>query len=202
MGKIETAISNIPDVLLEEALEADSAEKLKKAKRFGNAKLRAKAVRYISALAACLCLCVCAAYIHQHLLSATGGRLEVASPITQVDSAEEMGKYLGFDVPVLSDKNAASYTVYAYEKYAYRGEITYSDGSVFCAERGNGDISGIYGGALQGTQTVSRVTVYFYSMENIRYAIWSSNGLSYCYCASPYETDYSKQIAELISAIK
>ena len=68
------------------------------------------------------------------------------------------------------------------------------------AEKGNGDISGVFGGTLKGTQSIENITVYFYTMEDLRYAIWQTNGMSYCYYASETETNYSFIIAELISA--
>lgn len=202
MEKIEYAMGSISDELLEEALAADSAEKLARVRRAEGAKRRRLTIRCLSALAACVCLCFCAAAVYRNIASRADGRLEIASPVTEVESAEEMVKYLGFDIPVLADKSVDSYMVYSDGKYAYRGEISYSDGSSFCAEKGSGDISGIYGGTLQGSQTISGINVYFYSMEDTRYAIWSDGGISCCYCASADEANYSNQIAELISAGK
>lgn len=54
--------------------------------------------------------------------------VQIANPITEVKSKEEMKKYLGFDVPVLN-KEVESYIVIGEGKYATHARVIYKDGS-------------------------------------------------------------------------
>lgn len=95
-SKIEDAVNNISDRAVSEALDIDSAEKLREAAKPELKRSRMKLIRRVSALAACLCVCICAAALVVHFNKPSEGLVSVSSPVFQVDSAEEMIKYLGF----------------------------------------------------------------------------------------------------------
>lgn len=130
-SKIEDAVNNISDRAVSEALDIDSAEKLREAAKPELKRSRMKLIRRVSALAACLCVCICAAALVVHFNKPSEGLVSVSSPVFQVDSAEEMIKYLGFSLPLQSGKTASEFYLYAYDDYAQFGEIVYTDGSKF-----------------------------------------------------------------------
>lgn len=109
--------------------------------------------------------------------------IQIANPITEVESIEEMKKYLGFDVPVL-EKNVEAYIVIGEDKYATHARIMYQDDTKFEMEKGNSDVSGIYGGIPEKEEIINNIKVQFYSFENTKYVIWSKNGYSYSYSNS------------------
>lgn len=106
--------------------------------------------------------------------------VQIANPITEVENVQEMKKYLGFDVPVL-DKEIETYIVIGDKNYATHARIIYKDETQFEMEKGNSDVSGIYGGELVKEETINNINVKFYSYENIKFANWSKNGFSYSY---------------------
>ncbi|MBR3325618.1 MAG: hypothetical protein IKG14_06235 [Clostridia bacterium] len=101
---------------------------------------------------------------------------QLANPLTQVNSETEMEKTLGYDVPVLN-KEVNSYTLIA----NYHARIVYKDTTQFEMEKGDNDVSGIYGGKLQNEETIKNVKIKFYTYEDINYANWTKDGFSYSY---------------------
>lgn len=128
--------------------------------------------------------------------SVTSELLQIPNPLTEVSSVEEMKKYLGFDVPVL-DKEVQNYIVIGEDKYATHARIIYKDETSFEMEKGDSDVSGIYGGTLEKEEKINNITVTFYNYENMNYANWTNNGFSYSYCNSNGEIN-NEEIANLI----
>jgi len=64
-------------------------------------------------------------------------------------------------------------------------------------EKGDSDVSGIYGGTLERKETINNVAVKFYYYEDAHYANWSNNGFSYSYSNSNGEVN-KEEIANLI----
>ena len=104
--------------------------------------------------------------------------LQVANPMMEVDSVEEMESYLDFEVPVLN-KEVSKYVVLVIGGYPEVGRIYYEDGSVFSMKYGSGDISGIYGGTLDVVVEMKEIEVTFYVCDSTRYAIWEGDGFTY-----------------------
>ncbi len=104
--------------------------------------------------------------------------LQVANPMMEVDSVEEMESYLDFEVPVLN-KEVSKYVVLVIGGYPEVGRIYYEDGSVFSMKYGSGDISGIYGGTLDVVVEMKEIEVTFYVCDSTRYAIWEDDGFTY-----------------------
>ena len=201
-NKIEDAVGRVDDDIIMSALEIDSAEKLRDATGKERRRKSMRVIRNISAAAACLCVCVLMAFVLTGQSNPNEEPLKVGSPITEVGSAEEMQKYLGFSVPVSEDKEIIKRVIYAHGDYVYMGEIVYGDGTGYKISRGSGDISGIYGAKLDGSVEYESVNVYYYSLLDTHYAIWSHNGYSFCYYLSDSETDFAKSITELINQIE
>lgn len=105
--------------------------------------------------------------------------LQQANPILEVESREEMEQYLDFSVPLL-EKEAEKYIVLVIDGYPRLGRVCYADGGEFRIQYGSGDISGIYGGQEEKTQTIGGVQVTFLVYEEIRYALWEMNGFTCC----------------------
>lgn len=124
------------------------------------------------------------------------GSIEIANPINQVDSIRKMEASLGFDVPVLN-KEVDQYLVIGEKNQEKQGRIIYKDGTEFDIAKGNEDISGIYGGELQTTETIEGVKVSYYKADDTKYVIWSNNGYSYSYQNTYGEIDKA-EITELI----
>ena len=132
------------------------------------------------ATAACLCLVVSGTvfYLGSGTQVPSPDYVQVTNPILEVESLEEMEEYLDFTVPEL-DKPVDSYVVLVVDGYPEMGRIYYSDGSVFNVKYGTGDISGIYGGTLEKTETIADAEVSIYSFEDTRYGIWEKDGYTY-----------------------
>jgi hypothetical protein len=108
-----------------------------------------------------------------------------------------MSKYLGYNVPIIKNKEVSSYIVIGEDKYAEHARIIYKDNSQFEMEKGtNKDVSGIYGGKLKQKETINNYEVSMYTMEDILYATWSDSNYSYSYSIG------SGNIEELINDIK
>ena len=106
----------------------------------------------------------------------------IENPISEVSSLEEMKKYLGFDVPVIEGKEIKSYIVIGEDKKATHARIIYIDESSFDMEKvKDKDVSGIYGGKLSKIEKVGDKEVSLYTMEDIKYGIWSDSEYSYSY---------------------
>lgn len=132
-------------------------------------------------MAACLCVIVCGGIL---LHNVSSGRpdpeyLQIANPLLEVASEEEMEKYLDFDVPVL-EKEVDAYIVIVLDDYPEIGRIIYKDGGIFDMKYGTGDISGIYGGVFIKEEMINHVKISFYQYEDIRYALWETGGFTYC----------------------
>ncbi len=124
--------------------------------------------------------------------------VQVANPIIEVSSVEEMRKYLDFSVPVLT-KDVETYSVIVADNYPTTGQIDYTDGSEYRIQYGSGDISGIYGGVLTDTRKIDNVKVSYYTFDDIEsevtYAIWEEDGYTFSYI---YTGDGENEIRALI----
>lgn len=129
-------------------------------------------------------------------------KVEVANPIIEVNSTEEMEAYLDFSLPLL-EKAVKTYSVIVTDDYPTIGQIDYEDGSEFRIQYGSEDVSGIYGGKETATEEVSDVTVCYYTASSvdseITYALWEEDGYSFSYV---YTGDGQNEISSLIESFK
>lgn len=123
--------------------------------------------------------------------------VQITNSITELNSVQEMKKYLGFDVPVLK-KDVEAYIVIGDGNYAEHARIMYKDGTRFEMEKGEKDVSGIYGGTLNETKEIENVEVQIYIYENIKYANWQKDGFSYSYCIDGTKLNFD-EISALIN---
>ena len=131
--------------------------------------------KYLAAVVAvCLCLTMIAGCAKKPEEAPDTGFVQMGNPLVEVASAEEMEAQLGYSVPVL-DKAVEIYFVLA----AQQARIRYADGASFDMKQGTGDISGIYGGVEEKTETICGVSVTFLTYEETRYAIWEKDGFTY-----------------------
>lgn len=149
--------------------------------------------------------CVCAVLSIGILNIYNGGNkaphpeiVQIANPIIEVSSTEEMEGYLDFPVPVL-EKKADNFSVIVEDDYPTIGQIDYEDGSEYRIKYGSGDISGIYGGELEDTKEIKDVQVQYYTFSDtdseITYAIWEQEGYTFSYL---YTGDGESEIENLI----
>ena len=138
------------------------------------------------AIAACACLAIggAAAFSNTSFHKKTElETIQIANPLQEVSSLEEMEKYVGFQVPAL-DKEVDAYIVIEDEDSKI-ARIEYADHSTFNMERGTGDISGIWGGTFQEEQEINQVKVSFYEYKGEeyteKYALWEKDGFTYSY---------------------
>lgn len=110
--------------------------------------------------------------------SDTSENMQVVNPVMEVSSLDEMQSQLGFEVPVL-DKEIVSYVVLNIDEEPAIGCIDYKDGTAFRIQKGSGDISGIHGGVLESSVDFGSVTVFYYTMEDLHYALWECDGFTY-----------------------
>ena len=123
------------------------------------------------------------------------GFVQMVNPLVMVDSVQEMEKRLGYEVPVL-EKSIDSCIVLVIDNICESGRIRYADGSDFNIKQGTGDISGIYRGILETEENVNGVAVSFFTFEEIRYAIWETNGFTYSLTGG---ADLRENVAVLIA---
>lgn len=107
--------------------------------------------------------------------------VQMANPLTEVKNTAEMKDYLGYDIPIMTDKEVSKYIVVGDGKYANHGRIIYNDESQFDIEKGDSDVSGIYGGVKKREESISGTKIVIYSYEDTIYAIWNYNNYSYSY---------------------
>ncbi len=128
--------------------------------------------------------------------------VQVANPLVEVSSVEEMESYLDFSVPVL-EKEVQGYIVIVSDGYPTVGQIDYADGSEYRIQYGSGDISGIYGGQLVNSEEVDDVKVCYYTYSGVdaeaTYAIWEQDGYT---CSYIYTGDGISEIRTLIGKCK
>ncbi len=107
--------------------------------------------------------------------------LKLANPLTEVSSASEMTDYLGFNVPIIKDKEVSKYIVIGKDDKANHARVIYKDKSEFDMEQGELDVSGIYGSKLLKEESIGGVKVIINTYEDTIYAIWTYNDYSYSY---------------------
>ena len=146
----------------------------------------------------CILVLLCGLVCGCQKAEQTNSFVQIGNPIMEVTSADEMTDYLKFTIPTL-DKEVAVYIVITEGNAPSIGEIRYADGCEFRMKQGNGDISGIYGGTLTGTETIAGINVSFYQYEHLTYALWESDGFSFSYI---FSGDATAEIEGLIQKVK
>ena len=133
--------------------------------------------------AACLCLILAAGFlgaVRDQEVGLNPSYVEISSPILSMQTLEEMEEYMGFSVPVL-DKAVDGYCVYVMAGEPAMGQVNYADGSEFRIQCGQGDISGIQGGAVEQTTVLAGVQVRLCRLEDMTYALWEAEGFTFSY---------------------
>ena len=110
--------------------------------------------------------------------------VQVANPLMEVNSVDEMEKYLDFKVPTLNKEVEVYIVIVDENNYPKTARIEYKDGSTFNMEYGSKDVSGILGGTLEKTEEINKADVKFYTYTDdgsneVEYAIWEKDGFSY-----------------------
>lgn len=191
-------ISNIDTRYIERTIEIDSKEKLINERKKEKVMKMNNLLKWGSVCLGCLCIAIVGVFTFN--TKNDGGNnalIQIANPLTEVESVEEMSKYLGYNVPIIKNKEVSSYVVIGEDKYAEHARIVYKDNSQFEMEKGtNKDVSGIHGGKLKQKETINNYEVSMYTMEDILYATWSDSNYSYSYSIG------SGNIEELINDIK
>ncbi len=188
------ATDKIDDAYIERAIEIDSAEKLRQAMFTERMKKTRLMTRRLATAAACLCI-VTAGMLMLRRTSVDNpaevsepGNVMMGNPITDVESYDELERYMGYKVPRLEFKTTETLSVISYEGEPKKAKMVFTDGSQLLMMKGTGDISGIFGATLETTVTVGVVPVYIgvvpvymYRFDSVHYAVWSYKGYSYCY---------------------
>lgn len=139
-------------------------------------------------IAACFCLVAFgAAMINYNANLPTKPQpklVQVANPLMEVNSVDEMEKYLDFKVPTLNKEVEVYIVIVDENNYPKTARIEYKDGSTFNMEYGSKDVSGILGGTLEKTEEINKADVKFYTYTDdgsngVEYAIWEKDGFSY-----------------------
>ena len=202
-------LNEIDDSIIEKSISINDAEKLKEEKKKYKEKKKMNIFSFIPACAGA----VCALAIGVFCLTGNFGnvddnkniideRVQIASPILEVETKEEMKKYLGFDVPNVNSKEVETYIVVGHDGYADLGRILYNDDSEFrIAYKFDGELSGIYGSTLEETKKINGTDVEFYTYENIRYATWKNGDFEYSYMTSIDDENITSFIEEMMDEI-
>ena len=139
-------------------------------------------------IAACFCLVAFgAAMINYNANLPTKPQpklVQVANPLMEVNSVDEMEKYLDFKVPTLNKEVEVYIVIVDENNYPKTARIEYKDGSTFNMEYCSKDVSGILGGTLEKTEEINKADVKFYTYTDdgsneVEYAIWEKDGFSY-----------------------
>lgn len=128
---------------------------------------------------------------------------QIANPLTEVKNAEEMTNYLGYEVPIILDKEVDKYIVIGHGHYANHARVIYKDNSVFNMEKGILDPSGIYGASLVSKETIGGVKVTINKYENTMYATWTYKNYSYSYAMKDVdENTLNIEVNKVLEIIK
>ena len=129
--------------------------------------------------------------------------LEIANPLTVVSNTSEMRDYLGYEVPVIADKEVDKYIVIGKDKKATHARIIYKDKSEFDMEEGSLDVSGIYGGKKLKEESIGGTTVILNTYEDTIYATWTYKDYSYSYSMlNSDENNINLEINKIMQLIK
>ena len=107
-----------------------------------------------------------------------------------------MNQYLGFTIPVMN-KKVEKYIVIGEGKYATHARIIYQDQTEFDMEKGESDVSGIYGGEKLDEKEINKIKIIFYKKDETRYVTYSTDMYSYSY-SKEKEDITDKEIEELL----
>ncbi len=201
--KLFDELNKLDDTAVEHAIQLDSAEKLRNEKKKYKEEFKMKIFNFIPVCAGAVCAIALGVVVMNRNINTNieDERVQIASPICEVESATEMKKYLGFDVPVIEKEDIQDYIVVGFDHYADVGRIIYNDDSEFrIAKKGYENISGIYGGTLNSTENISGVDINLYTYEDYKYATWEYKDFVYSY-ASKGENDIITFVEELINEI-
>ena len=130
--------------------------------------------------------------------------LELPNPLTEVSNANEMKNYLGYEVPVIVEKEVDKYIVIGKKEKATHARIIYKDKSEFDMEEGSSlDVSGIYGGKKLKEESIGGTTVILNTYEDTIYATWTYNNYSYSYSMiNSDENNINLEINKIMQLIK
>lgn len=199
-------LNKIDDRTIEQAINIDSVSKLAdEKKKYREEKSTMRKFNFMPICASAVCVLALGAIVIKCTVNKNFNdeRVQIASPINEVESTIEMKKYLGFDVPTINDENIEEYIVVGFDKYADLGRVLYDDGSEFkIAKKGYENISGIYGGTLTATEEIDGISVDFYTYENHKYAIWEDNDFTYSFISSEEGSDVKEFVSNMIAEIK
>ena len=114
-----------------------------------------------------------------------------------------MQKYLGFEVPIIVDKEVEKYVVIGKDKRATHARVIYKDKSEFNMEKGDSDVSGIYGGTKIKDESIGGVKVIINKYEDTIYALWIYDGFSFSYSkVNSNENELNIDINKIMSLIR
>lgn len=177
-------LNKLDDATVEHAIQLDSAEKLRNEKKKYKQEFKMKIFNFMPVCAGAVCAIALGVVVMNRNVSTNveDERLQITSPICEVESATEMKKYLGFDVPVIKNENVQDYIVVGFDNYADLGRIIYNDNSEFrIAKKGYENVSGIYGGTLNSTENINGIDINLYTYEDYKYATWEYKDFVYSY---------------------
>lgn len=129
-------------------------------------------------------------------------KTEVANPLIELSSKEELEKKIGFEVPIIEEKEIISYIAIISDKDKNHARILYQDGSEFDMINGKikdqEEISGIYGSEEDESVKIKNHTVKIYKYEETNYGIWKDSNYTYCYSIQNLDIDSLKDNIELL----
>lgn len=202
-------LNNIEDKTIEKIINIDSKEKLEIEKRKYKEENKMKKFNFVPICATAVCaVALCAVIVTNQTKTnkniEMSERVQIASPIIEVDTREEMKKYLGFDVPNVELKNIDKYIVVGYDGYADLARVLFEDETEFRMSR-KGDfenISGIFGGKIDRTENIDGVNVEIYIYNDLQYALWEVGEYEYCYTTSVDDANLIDFVTDVINISK
>ena len=125
------------------------------------------------------------------------------NPLTEVNTKEELEKLVGFEVPVIEEKEIISYIAIGQENQKEHARVLYQDGSEFDMQKGKiknqEEVSGIYAAEEKETTKVNKTKVNIYEYEETTFGIWTDKQYSYCYAMqNTTSEDLVKELEKLI----
>lgn len=112
-------------------------------------------------------------------------KTEVANPLTELSSKEELENMVGFEVPIIEEKEIISYIAIGSSDKKNHARILYQDGSELDMIKGivkdQEEISGIYGPEKKDTINIKNKKIKIYEYEETIYGVWNDSNYSYSY---------------------
>ena len=170
--------------MINQAIETDSAEKLKKLMILEKKKKHSIVFKYTTMFAGGFAVLIMGIFLFNNSMN---NNVMVSNPMIEVTDIGELEKYINLKLSKYEIKKIKEMFKYSNESLI---QINYTDDTILRISKGKNDNSGIYGAALIENKKINNIDVKIYEFADIKYAIWNDENYTYCYISIDNEDIY------------